>query len=214
MRWFIRVSIVGVVVCGLTLVTASMAHAGKGGRGGGRGASVGRSSRASFSQRGPSSFSQRGPSNFSRTDSFGGKASTHSRGRPDFTRTSPTEGRGDLRGREWARERQRTVAERNLDKRKSQAEHLRNISERNGNERLLDTADRMEQRGQEQYERRIDKINSAYRDLDIPAPPDGGAGETVSAESFSPTTSPTTVPKKSKWNDRFADWWPFGRSGR
>jgi hypothetical protein len=105
------------------------------------------------------------------------------------------------------------VAERNLEQRFSQAEHLRGISERNGNERLLDAADRMEQHGQEQFERRSDKINSAYSDLEIPPPPSDGARGTSPSGSFSPTTSPTTT-KKAKWTDRFTGWWPFGRSAR
>ena len=205
MNWFIRVSIVSSVVCGMSLVMPSMAEAGKGGRGGGRGGIPRSSSRANLSRGGPSGFHQsssvrRSPSaNFSRRDGV--------------VRTSPIEGRGDLRGKEWALDRQRAVAERNLEKRYSQAEHLRGISERNGNERLLDTADRMEQRSQTQYERRTDKINSAYRDLDIPPPPDNGTQGTSPSGSLSPTTSPTTT-NKSKWTDRFTGWWPFGRSAR
>ena len=41
-----------------------------------------------------------------------------------------------------------------LDHRMQQAEHLRGISERNGNERLLDTADRMEASATRNFERR------------------------------------------------------------
>lgn len=41
-----------------------------------------------------------------------------------------------------------------LDKRLSQAEHLRQVSEANGNERLMGTADRMEQNAVRNYERR------------------------------------------------------------
>ena len=223
MRWFLRVSMVGVFVCAVSVVVPEAAQAAKGGRGGGGRGGI--SSRPSFSQRGPSSFSRTTRPSFStQSRGFSSRSSNFSSRRPDFTRTSPTEGRGDLRGREWALERQRTVAERNLEKRRSQAEHLRSISERNGNEQLLDTADRMEQRGQEQYQRRIDKINSAYSDLDIPPPPDGGTDGTVTSQPFSPTTSQpfspttssvrtttrTTTTNKSKWTG----WWPFGRSGR
>lgn len=43
--------------------------------------------------------------------------------------------------------------ERNLDHRLQQSDHLREISERNGNERLLDTADRMDASAIRNYER-------------------------------------------------------------
>ena len=143
MSWFIRVAIVGLVVCGMSIFVPSMADAGKGGRKGGGGTNSRSNSRANFSRGGRSSFHRSG--------SLPPPPSTNYGRRPSFTRTSPIEGRGDLRGREWALERQRAVADRNLEQRHSQAERLRGISERNGNERLLDAADRMEQHGQEQF---------------------------------------------------------------
>ena len=41
------------------------------------------------------------------------------------------------------------------DKRLQQADHLRDISERNGNERLLDTADRMQESAQRNFDRGV-----------------------------------------------------------
>jgi hypothetical protein len=49
-----------------------------------------------------------------------------------------------------------TNSQRILDHRLDQAEHLRGIAARNGNEHLLETADRMEANAQENYQRQSD----------------------------------------------------------
>ncbi|MCH7687188.1 MAG: hypothetical protein IH899_10985, partial [Planctomycetes bacterium] len=50
---------------------------------------------------------------------------------------------------------------RTLKHRQKTAQRLRDISAWNGNERLLDTADKMQQNAQDQYEKRLEKINSS-----------------------------------------------------
>jgi hypothetical protein len=70
------------------------------------------------------------------------------------------------------------------DKRLQQADHLRDISERNGNERLLDTADRMQESAQRNYDRGVGE----------------GAGESVSVETTAAARVETPKkPRSSSW---------------
>ena len=75
-------------------------------------------------------------------------------------------------GRNGSLARQRANEQRKLDHRLGQADHLRDIAERNGNEKLLDTADRMELKAHEHYEKRIAKIDGKGGDKQPPAPGD------------------------------------------
>jgi hypothetical protein len=63
--------------------------------------------------------------------------------------------------KDHALEVQRRNAERNLKQRQDTAQRLRDLSDQNGNERLLDTADKMDQNAQEQYDKRLEKIDSS-----------------------------------------------------
>ena len=63
---------------------------------------------------------------------------------------------------------QTTNAARIRDKRLQQADHLRIISERNGNERLLDTADRMQESAERNYDRNIGDGTSESSDFETP----------------------------------------------
>ncbi|MBM4005361.1 MAG: hypothetical protein FJ295_19060 [Planctomycetes bacterium] len=65
-----------------------------------------------------------------------------------------------ISGRDASILRQREVAQRNLEHRQQQAEHLHGISERNGNERLRESGERMEKRARQQFESRDDRISS------------------------------------------------------
>jgi hypothetical protein len=78
---------------------------------------------------------------------------------------APTDRNGSLA-------RQRTNEQRKLDHRLSQADHLRDIAERNGNEKLLDAADRMELAAHEHYQKRMAKIDEKAGDKGLPASDD------------------------------------------
>lgn len=66
-------------------------------------------------------------------------------------------------GRKHASQVQRRNEERKLQHRRETAQHLRDIAKKNGNDRLLDTADRMEQRAQEHYKSRLERIDQFDR---------------------------------------------------
>ena len=68
-------------------------------------------------------------------------------------------------GEEHPRDMQRLVEDRKLEHRRQIADHLREISERNGNDQLNEVADRLEQGAQEHYEKRLQNIN-AHDSLD------------------------------------------------
>ena len=68
---------------------------------------------------------------------------------------------GGITGRDWSRQRQRLNEERNLEHRLGQADRLRAIGERNGNDRLFGTSDRMARQAQEHYERRLGHLGTA-----------------------------------------------------
>lgn len=86
-----------------------------------------------------------------------------------------------------------------LDQRLDQAEHLRALSERNGNERLLDTADRMEASANRNFERQQQRFTES------PTEPTDGSGavpEATPAESGTAagpvTTAAQAVPRTKR----------------
>ena len=83
-------------------------------------------------------------------------------------------GKEKVTGKKHAMEVQRRNAERNLKRRQKTAQRLRDLSARNGNERLLDTADKMEQNALDQYQKRLKKISSSQDQL-----PDHHSVETI-----------------------------------
>lgn len=85
-----------------------------------------------------------------------------------------------------------------LDKRLSQAEHLRAVSEANGNERLMETADRMEQNAVRNYERRT---GAAAPPTD--APP---AAAPADQPIIAPAAETAALPTASRSGFRF--WTP------
>jgi hypothetical protein len=56
------------------------------------------------------------------------------------------------------KQKQLLIEQRNRDKRIAQAQHLREIGERNGNQNLLDNADRMEAFAHDHYARRVGQL--------------------------------------------------------
>ena len=69
-------------------------------------------------------------------------------------------GKEKVTGKKHAMEVQRRNAERNLKQRQKTAQRLRDLSAKNGNERLLNTADKIEQNALQQYGKRLEKINA------------------------------------------------------
>jgi predicted ArsR family transcriptional regulator len=53
---------------------------------------------------------------------------------------------------------QALVEQRKLEHRRQIADHLRQVADRNGNDQLRDVADRMEQKAQQHYDKRMEKI--------------------------------------------------------
>jgi hypothetical protein len=85
-------------------------------------------------------------------------------------------------------ERAATNQQRILDHRLNQAEHLRGVAERNGNENLLETADRMEANATRNFERQQQRFAG---DPTVPTTP---PGETPSGEAPAPTlTAPNAT---------------------
>jgi hypothetical protein len=56
------------------------------------------------------------------------------------------------------KQKQLAIEQRNRDKRIAQAQHLREIGERNGNQNLIDNADRMEAFAHDHYARRVSQL--------------------------------------------------------
>jgi hypothetical protein len=81
---------------------------------------------------------------------------------------------------------QTSNAARIRDHRLQQADHLREISGRNGNERLLDTADRMQNSAQTNYDRRVGSSD----DTGSEAPPAATGDSVGAAVSAPPAPSP------------------------
>jgi hypothetical protein len=94
----------------------------------------------------------------------------------------------------------RNAAERTFDHRIEQADHLSGIAERNGNERLADTAERMRDNAQ----RRFDAAEARLENM--PPAPDAETGADVR-----PQLPPQAVPtERLRWRDRLHFAWPFG----
>jgi hypothetical protein len=72
-------------------------------------------------------------------------------------RSTPTNA-GDTSDAYNKKQKQLEIEQRNRDKRIAQAQHLREIGERNGNQNLLDNADRMEAFAHDHYARRVSHL--------------------------------------------------------
>lgn len=121
----------------------------KNGRGGGGGKGV--KGNASFRGKGGSSNFAAGPAH-------------HGKKKPAFTKEGGITNH-KLNGSDQSWNKHFAREQRKLDHRKQVANHLREISDRNGNEHLKQVADDMEQRAQAHYDKQIERIKQKY-DLD------------------------------------------------
>jgi hypothetical protein len=92
-------------------------------------------------------------------------------------------------------------AQRIRDKQFEQAEHLREAGQANGNERLNDTADRMESNGQYRYQRRIEGIEQMTR----PAPESLAPEATVGGKAL-PNIPNLPAPAAQRQNSWLPSW--------
>jgi hypothetical protein len=151
----------GVLIVSLFVVSSVEAKGGRGGGGGNRGGGGGRGGQ----QGGPKHTGQqqaRGGGN--KQTQSGGPAATdkHSdklANKPD-KKTKTADAGKTTDGTDTANKKQKQleIAQRQRDKRLAQADHLREIAERNGNQNLADAADRMEEHAHELYQQRVDHL--------------------------------------------------------
>jgi hypothetical protein len=117
----------------------------------------------------------------------------------------------------------RIAAQQTYEHRLQQATHLEQIAQQNGNEQLTETARRMREQAQQQYDaalERVERMPGAPTTEPVPTEPVEGtpAPETTSAEQGSATTGtidpaarlpqPQAAPR---WRDRFRFASPFGK---
>ncbi len=137
-----------------------------------------------WAQGGRGGFKGGGGGGFKGSDSFRGKgggsksgSGTIDRGlrKPTFNRSvkrDATTRYSSGSDQPWSKHHAREQGK--LDHRKQVADHLREISDRNGNEHLKQVADDMDQRAQTHYDKQMEKINQRYG-LDGPAADAGNA---------------------------------------
>lgn len=97
---------------------------------------------------------------------------------------APPSGEG-VSARDWSQERQRINAERNLEHRLGQADHLRTIGERIGNDRLFGTSDRMARQARDHYELRLGHLGTAASG-EAAAPYGNVSGQTIGTLAAGP----------------------------
>jgi hypothetical protein len=149
------------LIC-LLCCTPLAAKPGKGG-----GPKPGNGPKKSFSGGGPQKSFSPPKLGFKQTQSPIGQ------GKPEFAGSKPGNGNGllgeKLTGRDNALAVQRSNEERKLLHSQQTAQKLRDISAKNGNENLLDVADRMDQKALDHYAKRQEKIDEfAKRGDDSP----------------------------------------------
>jgi hypothetical protein len=153
----------GVLILSLLVVSPVEAKGGRGGGGGNRGG--GGSGRGG--QQGGPKFSgpQQARGGGNKQTQAGGPAATDKHAdklasKPNKKTTATDAGKA-TDGTEPANKKQKQleIAQRQRDKRLAQADHLREIAERNGNQNLADNADRMEAHAHELYQQRVDHLN-------------------------------------------------------
>ncbi|MCH7989422.1 MAG: hypothetical protein IID46_09795 [Planctomycetes bacterium] len=145
MRLCIRTILAVVIVCALSLADLE----GKGRRGG-KGHGQGAGKRSHISRK-----PIRGH------DHPGRRLKDSGHVKPQKVTDKKTLRKKKVTGKKHALKVQRRNAERNLKQRQKTAQRLRDLSAKNGNERLLETADKMEQNAQQQYDKRLEKINAS-----------------------------------------------------
>jgi hypothetical protein len=155
------ISLVSVVLV-VSLVCVSSVEA-KGGRGGGGGGNRGGGRSHGGKPGGHKVSAHKQP-----TRSGGDKqlqsgrpaASEQHAGKPDKKSSEADAGKTtDAAETTSKKQKQLELAQRQRDKRLSQADHLREIAERNGNQNLAANADRMEAHAHELYQQRVDHLS-------------------------------------------------------
>ena len=128
----------------------------RGGGGGGRGGQQGGSKHSGQQQARGGGNKQTQPGGTATTDKHTDKVAS----KPDKKTTTGDAGK-TTDGTETANKKQKQleIAQRQRDKRLAQADHLRTIAERNGNQNLADAADRMETHAEELYQQRVDHLS-------------------------------------------------------
>jgi hypothetical protein len=128
----------------------------KGGRGGSKGGGGSRNGAASFHSHGGSSKSSTGSTHHGTgKHSVATKHDATKAAKHDATRHAENQGEEP-----WTKHQARE--QRKLEHRQQVADHLREVSDRNGNEHLKQVADDMDQRAQAHYDKQIEKINRKY----------------------------------------------------
>jgi hypothetical protein len=158
----------GVLMVSLLVVSPVEAKGGRGGgggnRGGGGGGRGGQQGGPKFSgqqqARGGGANKQTQSGGPAATDKHTDKQSDKLASKPNKKTTTPDAGK-TTEGTEAANKKQKQleIAQRQRDKRLAQADHLREIAERNGNQNLADNADRMEAQAHELYQQRGNHLN-------------------------------------------------------
>jgi hypothetical protein len=155
-----------VLVVSLMFVSPLEAKGGRGGGGNGRGGGGGRGGQQGgpkFSgqqqARGAGSNKQSQPGGHATTDKHSDKLAS----KPDKQDKKPTTTDAgkvtDGTATNNKKQKQLEIAQRQRDKRLEQADHLRDIAERNGNQNLANAADRMEAHAHELYQQRVDQLS-------------------------------------------------------
>lgn len=151
MRSLISIVWVALVVS-LMFVSPLDAKGGRGGGGGGRGG--GGSGRAQQQARGGGN-KQTKPGGPAATNNHSEKLAS----KPDKKATTDAGKTTDGTDTANKKQKQLEIAQRQRDKRLSQADHLREIADKNGNQNLADAADRMEAHAHELYQQRVDQLS-------------------------------------------------------
>jgi hypothetical protein len=161
MRLFFAMKCLIVVASVLLCAAPLEARGGKGGGGGGRarassgGGHGGGGPKWSSQQSHSGGNSQRVKQQFADKHPQPGKDKQHDK----TARSTPTNDiAGDASDGYNKKQKQLEIEQRNRDKRLAQAQHLREIGERNGNQSLLDNADRMEAFAHDHYARRVSQL--------------------------------------------------------
>lgn len=131
----------------------------------------------------------------SRTGSSEPRPSLRERMRRIFTlgrrRSQPPVNTATAAPRQESFDRQRQVQQRILDHRIQTADHLRQVGERNGNERLEQVADRMQGRAETQQTHRIERIDARQQRFAPSPPPSAPTGDAPpSADAPGESTTP------------------------
>jgi len=159
MRSLISIVCLALIVS-LVCVSSVVAKGGRdGGGGGNRGGGGGRGGQLGGPKFSAQQQQARGGGN--KQVQPGGPSATDKHASKPDKKPHATDSGKTTAGTETANKKQKQleIAQRQRDKRLAQADHLREIAERNGNENLAANADRMEAHAHELYQQRVDHLS-------------------------------------------------------